>query len=219
MNLNHGLFLTCIVCLLGGCSQFEQYPHPYIAHSKIPFTQQAPADHSLCLPSHPRIAVVELQSQVVSPVGAYFVEDHLERPIVLDVDVSTMAEQIRRDLGGYGADVVHVADMGQSQRIDSGMRSKGGGILRGTVLDMEFSQHGLKKSPYDFLYITIRFTVERANDGQRVWQGDVTVYQKIVPGPETTQKSVAADAIHVATRELADNDSFRSALDQTQKGT
>jgi len=218
MQVKRCLLMVWVLSLICGCAEFEQYPHPYVAHNKLPFTQGPVADPQVSLQDEPGIAVCDLQSQVVSPVGAYFVENQLQRPIDLEINVAALADVISRELAASGATTVRIVDPEQPSKLDSSKQRSIGAVLRGTVVRLEYSQHGLKRAPYQFLYMTVRFTLERASDGQGLWEREITVYRKISPDPSATQASMAGDAIRIAAQRLANDDSFRSSLGQSRKG-
>lgn len=198
-----------------GCAQFEQYPHPYVPHSRIRLTQGEAASNPNPFPNHPSLVVCDLNSQVVVPVGGYFINAYLQRPLDLETNIPSLADVVAAELSSEGVNVLRIND---PWRISGhGLPNASGAILTGDVLRMEYSQHGLKDNPYHFLLITVRFELI-SPDGNSIWRGDVSAFRKITPGPETSQSTVAATAIKEATRLLASNDSFRAAVVQSQKG-
>ena len=228
MNLTRVFYFACLSWLLVGCAEYEQYPHPYVSHDKLPFTEGSVGGSSARLQPDPCIGVCNVESEVVSPVGAYFVENHLQEPIALGVDISSLADVVSAELASAGATTVRINEADPSPSdptIDpSGVSTarvvtggNAGILLKATVKDFEYSRHGLKKSPYDFLYLTIRFALRGATDGKLLWQRDVSVYRKNSPSPDMDQKSMAGDAIRQAVHCINDDADFRSTLQSTQK--
>lgn len=223
--LNHLYLLVWVPMLLTGCAVYEQYPHPYISHDKLPFTEGAIKAPAANLDSDPVIGVCDFESEVVSPVGGYFVENHLQQPIALDADVNSFADSVSVELTSIGARTARAGGVvGSPNPHASGdppsavaANSNPRVLLMGTLVDFEYSRYGLKKSPYDFLFLTVRFALHDPSDGKTLWQGDVSVYRKNVPAPDVNQASMAADAIREAAHYLAGNDSFRSTLHSFQK--
>ena len=200
---------------LEGCASFEPHPHPYISHVKLPFTEGPLPSVTAKLGDGHRIAVCDLESQAVTPVGGYLVGRNLERPTELKDDKDRMSDVICKELGDCGAASARLNGDGHVLLLDGKARQDSDLLLRGTILCLEYSQHGLKESPYDFLYLAIRFKLQRIRDGATVWQGDVAAYRKTAPAPDNSQQIMATDATRLTVRSLAADESFRAALKQT----
>ena len=90
-------------------------------------------------------------------------------------------------------------------------------LLKGTILAMEYSQHGLKESPYDFFYIAARFSLQRVSDARVLWQANVATYRKLPPAPDSTQTSIANEAISILADQLVKDQSVRQIIEQTKE--
>jgi hypothetical protein len=200
----------------------EQYPHPYVDHSKLPFTRSPVVISPGAIQNSPRIGVANFASRVVLPVGAYFVEDVLQEPILLQANFRDLADAFGARLAEAGCNVVRSDPNAPSRAALSAPTSAApDGVdvwLNGTVMNFEYSRYGLSQDPYDFLYLNIRFELNRAADHQLLWQGDVSAYRKISPSPNIDQQAMARDAIAQAVKSLVEDPEFRSSLLSSGKG-
>jgi hypothetical protein len=213
------LAVMCVVgsavWVLAGCASFEPHPHPYVSHDKLPFTEGPLPPGRTSLEGARRTAVCDVESQAVTPVGAYLVGRYLERLTELNPDEAGMSDIICNELSECGAPSARLRGDGHPLLLEDQVRRDHDLLLKGTVLCLEYSQHGLKESPYDFLYVAIRYTLVSLRDGATVWRGDVAAYRKTAPAPGSDQKTMVSEALRLTVRSLAADRSFGAALTQT----
>jgi hypothetical protein len=208
------LVLLTAALIQGGCAApKEPYPHPYIRHKALPFSTEAQSHGIPAVPDALRLGVCDLQSQAVFPAGGYYVDGRLERllePIACEREV---ADVVNDQLAAYGASTSRLrGETGDLPLLEPKVTKWTDLLLKGTILEMEFSQHGCKKDPYDLFYLRVRFVLQRVSDGKAVWQGDVVAWTKLPPDPSSSQMSLASQTAKVVARRLAESTSFRSSL-------
>jgi hypothetical protein len=191
----------------------EPYPHPYAKHRNLPFSEENVSPPLEPLTSSLRLAICDPQSQAVSPLGGYFVAGQLTRLLEPIACERELADVIRDQLSARGVRTFRLpGETGDVLLLTSDVRGTADLLLKGTILGMEFSQHGDKNKPYDLFYVAVRFCLVRATDGETVWQGQVAACLKLPPDPQSSALTFATRAAQSLAEQLMDSASFRGSL-------
>lgn len=196
----------------------EPFPHPLVPHEKWAFTDASPRDEVAPLGGGVALGVCDFQSGVVDPVGGYMVDGELKRLFAQEVAGAQLADALCQELGDCGVSArriegqtgnVLLMSPGQTQGLDE--------VLKGTVLAMEYSQHGNDKNPYDFCYMIVSFSLLDPHSGRCQWKGQVAGYRKTQPGPKRSQVVLATETVRDLARRLMGNPSFREAAHKNRR--